>query len=221
MARIISPIIGNISGKLGNLVFKKRGNITYISKLPQFRRIPTDQATIDRKKKFAGVGKIATAINSSPLLKALWIPGSTKLLSPYNKIFKNLFKLFPDLALAPEFGFSLTECSVTFGKSAIFVEAGFSNRKVGLDLAVEKSVLAAGILSLSDPVEENPLKEIFLPVRSDKLPLQSENNSGGFIIPLIGIDKIYYDRYKTKKASICLITLDNSDKPVHYSSTFS
>jgi hypothetical protein len=220
MARIVSPI-GIITGKLGNVIFRRRGNKTYVCKAPEQYRIPTDPATIERKRKFARVGKIAVVINSIPLLKAVWTPGSNKSVTPYNQIFKQIFGMFPYIEIAPGFGFSVTDSSVIFGKSAIFVEAGISITNLGLNLSVEKSIIAVGILALSDPLKETYNEEMIVPLRSAKLPLLPENVPGSFIIPLTGLLKLKCDMYKTKKVSICLITLDDSDNPIHYSRTFS
>ena len=76
MARFISSI-GQITGKLGGVVFKRRGNKTYISKIPAHIKPSADPVVIQRRKKFAWVGKFTSAVNSSPLLKALWKSSSS------------------------------------------------------------------------------------------------------------------------------------------------
>jgi hypothetical protein len=220
MARLLSPI-GIIQGKIGGLVFKRRGGKTYISSSPRQYTSPKDPASIQRKKKFAWVVQFSKAVNNFPLIKALWIPVSSKWHPPYQNMFKQVFESFPSPRITPGFGFQLLESSVIIGKSALFVEAAFSTDNLGLNLAIEKSILAAGILVLSDPIDERNPSESFLQIKSGQLPLQAKDNPGGYIIPLTGRDRYMFDQYKTKQVFICLVTLDGSGKPVHYSSTFS
>ena len=221
MARFISSI-GIITGKLGGVVFKRRGNKTYVSKAPGHLKPSKDPATKLRRKKFAWVGKFASAVNSSPLLKSLWNSYSTRSLSSFNKIFKQVFNTFSSLdytgpiVFTPGGGFALTGSSVVFGKSSIFVEAGSPLSGSRIDPAVELSVVAAGILVLSDPENESFPKEFFLHVQSGKIPV-SLQNSLVFIIPLTGTDLSTYEQYHIKEAFLSLITLDASEKPVHYS----
>ena len=221
MARFISSI-GQITGKLGGVVFKRRGNKIYVSKAPGHLKPSKDPATKLRRKKFAWVGKFAAVVNSSPLLKSLWYSSSSRSISSFNKIFKQVFSTFPSLdytgpiVFTPGSGFALTGSSVVFGKSSIFVEAGSPLSGSRIDPAVELSVVAAGILVLSDPENESYPKEFFLPVQSGKIPV-SLNSSSVFIIPLTGSDLFTYDQYHIKEVFLSLITLDLSEKPIHYS----
>jgi len=225
MARFISSI-GQITGKLGGVVFKRRGNKTYVSKAPGHLKPTNDPATKQRRKKFAWVGKFTKAVNASPLLNALWKPSSSKSVSVFNKIFKEVFNSTDshDLSGTPVFTpcapFALKSKSVLFGKSSIFVEAGPPVLGSDIDLVKEISVIAVGVMILSDPVNESYPEDLFLPVQSGKLPLPLIGTSN-FIIPLENRDMLYYDYYRTKKACIVLVTLDLSGNPIHYSATIS
>lgn len=221
MARFISSI-GQITGKLGGVVFKRRGNKTYISKAPAHIKPTNDPATKLRRKKFAWVGKFAAAVNSSPLLRSLWNSSSSRSISSFNKIFKQIFSTFSSLdytgpiVFTPGSGFALTASSVVFGKSSIFIEAGSIGHTHGIDPSVETSIVAVGIMVLSDPLENQYPEEMFLPVKSPTLPLLLDDNSN-FIIPLLGPDLSIYGLYRTKKAYLVLITLDASGNPIHHS----
>ena len=222
MAKFISSI-GQISGKLGGVVFKRRGNKTFITKVPVHIKPAKDPATLQRRKKFAWVGKFTKAVNSSPILHSLWKPLSTRSVSVYNNIFQSVFGSIDikDLSGIPIFipyfsPFSLINKSVTFGKSSIFVEVDPLGVTLGIDLAKEISIVAAGIMVLSDPETEGFPEFLFLPVQSGKLPLTLNRNSN-FIVPVENTDSVYYDCYRTKKAYLTLITLDASGNPVQHS----
>ena len=226
MARFISSI-GQITGKLGGVVFKKRGNKTYISKIPAYIKPTNDPATKQRRKKFAWVGKFTRAVNSSPLLKTLWKSSSSRLVSAYNNIFQSVFGSIDskDLSGVPIFvpgflSFKLKSKSVLFGKSSIFIEAGALGHSLGIDSSVEKSILAVGVMVLDDPEGDYHAEEMFLPVQSPAIPLSLDNNLN-FIISLSGRDLTVYTLFRTKKLYIVLVTLDSSGNPVRPSEIIS
>jgi hypothetical protein len=222
MAKFISSI-GQISGKLGGVVFKRRGNKTFITKVPEHIKPVKDPVTLQRRRKFAWVGKFTKAVNSSPILHALWKPQSTRSVSVYNHIFQSVYGNIDikDLSGIPVFipnflAFSLTNKSVTFGKSSIFVESDPLGVNLGIDLAKEISILAAGIIVFSDPETEGLPEFFFLSVQSGKI-LVSLNDPPVFKIPLTGRDLYIYSQYRTKKIYLTLITLDASGNPVRHS----
>src|ERR1017187_5121737 len=99
MAKFISSI-GQISGKLGGVVFKRRGNKTYIAKAPGRIKPTNDPVTKQRRKKFAWVGKFTGTVNASPLLHALWKPWSSRSSSVFSNIFKSVFNTIDPLDLS-------------------------------------------------------------------------------------------------------------------------
>jgi hypothetical protein len=140
----------------------------------------------------------------------------------FSNIFKSVFQNINsnDLSGTPLFTpcafFSLKSKSVLFGKSSIFVEVAPLGFNLGIDPAKEISLVAAGVMVLSNPETEGLPEDLFLPVQSGKLPLTLTGNSN-FIIPIGNRDIAYYGYYRTKKAYVVLITLDLSGKPIHYS----
>ena len=225
MARFISSI-GQITGKLGGVVFKRRGNKIYVSKAPGHLKPTKDPATILKRKKFAWVGRFASAVNSSPLLKALWNSASSGSHSAFNGIFKQVFNTYPSvdypgpIVFTPASGFQLPSSSVVFGKSSLFIEISSLPCDSDIDPKIELSVIAAGIMILSDPVNESHPKEYFLPVQSDKVPV-SLNDPSVLIISLTGCDLSIYESYRTKKAYLTLITLDAFGNPFRHSEIIS
>jgi hypothetical protein len=173
------------------------------------------------------VGKFTGAVNASPLLHALWKPYSSRSSTVFSNIFKSVFGSIDshDLSGTPIFvpcftQFSLKNKSVLFGKSSIFVEVAPLGFNLGIDPAKEISLVAAGVMVLSNPETEGLPEDLFLPVQSGKLPLTLTGNSN-FIIPIGNRDIAYYGYYRTKKAYIVLVTLDLSGKPIHYSEMIS
>ena len=129
--------------------------------------------------------------------------------------FQSLDNISP-IKFTPEFGFSLGNSSIVFGKSSIFVEADPFGVNLGINPKVETSTVAVGVLVLSDSADDHFPEEMFLPVQSAKIPTQL-NNQSVFIIQLPSPELFAYSQYRTKKAWLTLITLDASGSPVRHS----
>lgn len=221
MAKFISSI-GQITGKLGDVVFRTRGNKTYIAKAPGPRKPTKDPVVKQRRKKFAWVGKFTSAANSLPLIKALWQPLYPRTLSTFQKIFKMVYKNFQTLdnpgpiLFTPECGFSLENSSIVFGKSSLFVEADPLGVTLGINHKEEISIVAVGVLALSNPPDNSLPEQMFIPVKSAKIPTQL-NNQSVFIIQLPSPELFAYSQYRTRKIYLTLITLDASGSPVRHS----
>src|ERR1039457_6088141 len=70
MARLLTQVLGTMSGSVGDIVFRRRGGRSYVSAHPSGYTPRTDAATVARKKQFKTAVEIAKNINSIPLLKA-------------------------------------------------------------------------------------------------------------------------------------------------------
>jgi hypothetical protein len=87
MAQLTNSILGNISGKLGDVVFKKVNGKTIICSRPLFFNPDTSPNAIARRNKFALNALFARAANNIPVLKTLW----QYFLSAYPYFAKNPF----------------------------------------------------------------------------------------------------------------------------------
>src|ERR1039457_147320 len=70
MARLLTQVLGTMSGSVGDIVFRRRGGRSYVSAHPSGYTPRTDAATVARKKQLKTAVEIAKNINSIPLLKA-------------------------------------------------------------------------------------------------------------------------------------------------------
>ncbi|MCX7759548.1 MAG: hypothetical protein N2169_08120, partial [bacterium] len=90
MAKLKKQILGKISGKLGDIVFRNTGKTNYIASRPSKFKTPMDENSIERRNKFALCGKFTSLVLSIPELKYFWLQKT-----PKNKnIFNSLFSIF-------------------------------------------------------------------------------------------------------------------------------
>src|SRR3972149_1598523 len=87
MARLENYILGEIRGRLNNMVFKKLNGKTIISNRPRKYRIkPAGKPTV--KDKFSYSAKLAGKVNRNPFLRCIWDSVNIDGSSPYHKILK-------------------------------------------------------------------------------------------------------------------------------------
>src|ERR1035438_8283601 len=130
MARLLTQVLGTMSGSVGDIVFRRRGGRSYVSAHPSGYTPRTDAATVARKKQFKTAVEIAKNINSIPLLKAVWPTDATKLVSKFQKMVSVNYKLVSgeDLTgqptLTPSLGFEMTTPIVQLTANSVHFTAG-------------------------------------------------------------------------------------------------
>src|ERR1039458_191082 len=88
MAILIEGLFGSLSGKLGDVVYRKKGGKTIVARRPKPRQSPLSEREIIGQKIFGLTGKIAKTINAIELLKYFWHRIAGKNQSSYHLIFK-------------------------------------------------------------------------------------------------------------------------------------
>ena len=88
MAEKKPSILGEFSGRIGNIVIKKRNGKTYASKAASKYTISQLPHEIDKRNIQKVNGKFASVINQNPLLHAIWEKEKAPCATAYNKINK-------------------------------------------------------------------------------------------------------------------------------------
>ncbi len=156
---LLTSSLGNLSGKIGNLVFKVMNGKTYVSKAPGKRKAITDPAKLRHAIKFGTTGKIASAINSVPELQDIWKMEFKTKNGVFTKIFKSIYRQMTGNdfnqsgSIMPGHGFPVNG-KVTIGINHIFVEADAPGEKSGITEETEKFIQAVGIIVFKEPVND-------------------------------------------------------------------
>jgi hypothetical protein len=225
MAILINSLFGGLSGKLGDVVYRKRGGKTIVARRPSARQSPLSEREILGQKIFGLTGKIAKTINAIELLKYFWHRVAAKNQSSYHLIFKKNYAIvrmedFPSyIYLTPSQGFNLINPALYPGESNLVIECKALGDHDAFDTLVEKYVAVAGIVVMKDPTEENipqyevmafkSKKYLFYPY--DYLSLNLEFTGGQLA---------KYESYSIKKVFAVFVTMDEEERPVQHSITF-
>lgn len=86
MARVFGNVIGNLSGKLGNLSARITYGKTILAARPASFNVPSDAAAIARRNTFLATVKFALEVISLPQLKKLWEDGKPSGISVFNHV---------------------------------------------------------------------------------------------------------------------------------------
>lgn len=224
MARLNKQVLGKLKGSIGDIVFRQRNGTNYVATKPGSFNTPEDPASVDRRERFKLAVRLSSNINSVPYLNSIW-SRKTGGSSPFNFITKTNYKYMEpegptDLAvLVPEFGFGITVNSAGITPPQVQVVIDPIGNTAGIDPTVETTIRMVSIIYLSSPVDEFTEPYTFVTMASAGVPTDLENPLT-FDIPYSNQEIQIYDAYEDALAFFALVTLDDSENPVHYSSTF-
>ena len=88
MARVNKSVIGFISGKLGDVVFREMNRKKFVSVSAKKYKISQSAQAKKGRANFAAAVKLAKAVNSVPLLKEIWSTAKIEGTNSYHRIIK-------------------------------------------------------------------------------------------------------------------------------------
>jgi hypothetical protein len=221
LAQLKTPVFGNISGTIGNIVFTDKGDSNIVYKKTIRPKFTSPKLELIRAK-FKLLASIAIAINGSPQLKSMW-PANKKIRrTRFNSIFQanyNLVRTVEDLGtpiMAPGFGFPLVNGVVATTATGVTLSCDAFGMDSGVDSNIEKFASATGIVVLRSPV--NPADPAFIAL-SVKTGLASLDTDAPISLSMnFGADQLTaFQSYTDKKVFLVLITQTPDGTPVHRS----
>ena len=225
MARLLTQVLGIMSGSVGDIVFRRRGGRSYVCAHPSGYTSRNDAATVARKKQFKTAVEIAKNINDIPLLKAVWPSDPSKLVSKFQKMVSVNYKLVSgeDLTgqptLTPTLGFEMTTPLVAITANSVHFTAGQLGVNLGIDTSVEKYYCTAGIIVMKSPTDLLSQDINVLKFRTGQANLDLITDID-VTIPLSGIDQQFLSKYTVKRAFFAFLTLDDNGAVVKHSATY-
>ncbi len=88
MAQRKNNILGPVSGKIGNLLFRQRYGKEVVYHMPETYKISYSASAVKSRAKFGNTVKLARLINSNEKLHSIWANSTVKGVNPYQKIIK-------------------------------------------------------------------------------------------------------------------------------------
>jgi hypothetical protein len=97
MAILSGNVIGNLSGKLGNLAARTVYGQTIMSARPSSFNVSYSDAVVEVRQKFAVTGSFSKAVLDSQYLKSIWDKVRIQGISTFNTIFKSNYSFSSSL----------------------------------------------------------------------------------------------------------------------------
>jgi hypothetical protein len=177
MGRLLKPVLGRASGKVGDIVFRYTNGKVFITSHKGTNKISTSTNCVNNRLRFSTVVRFAKAVNMLPDLKHIWAKSRTKGGSGFSQIITRNIK-------------SISQNNITTSNiitpSGLFIKAkdvALSNTTASLSFLLESSgVLLSGldfksnfVISFSEPVDEaNTNRNLVLVAESNVIPSETE-----------------------------------------------
>jgi|WetSurMetagenome_2_1015567.scaffolds.fasta_scaffold144576_2 hypothetical protein len=215
MARLEKKVLGEIRGRVGDIVGKVRNGKQYIASRPSKYTMSKAPHEVDKRSRFKVNGLFAKAIKESDLLYRVWGREMASAASAYNKICKVNFKLCStDRPTAENLitpgGFNLPVESISYFPDRVEAEL------IPFDiLPSEKRVIFILLVSFYDP------KENELPYFSLKHITGYELDELKLTFNLNTTDKQLADMYNKRTVFLAAVTEDANGNILRWSETVS
>jgi hypothetical protein len=226
MGQLNNKILGDASGRVGGIVFRERGDRVYISKRPRPKpnKVVSDLAKTIRDK-FALTVAVCKGINGTSLLKNGWTADPTKARSKFNKIFQENYKSIGTIdspgkpVLLPLTGFPIANAVISLTQSGFTISADQPGVDSGINPVLEKFILGAGVMVMTDPTDPALPKFKVMAVKTGQQSLDTDAPIN-IAFTLMGNPLSDFKLYTTKKVSLTLITTDTIGNRINNSVTF-
>ncbi|NJD23489.1 MAG: hypothetical protein FIA82_12625 [Melioribacter sp.] len=223
MAIVNGNVIGNLSGKLGNLSARTVDGHTVLAARPSSFNASQDPAVISVRQKFSVTAKFASAILALTSLVSIWKKVRNVASSVFNEIFQSNFayssieKPTEQNILAPEgFPLQIAVASVAADKVTATIPILNTASVFGAD---EVNLSANAIVCYYDPAnaEDEPFKIISL---SKEVATYNFAQTYELEIDLNATQKNIATKYQHSILYVCVVTKTAEGKVVQNSSTF-
>jgi hypothetical protein len=224
MAKLNHQVIGKLSGKIGNIVFRQRNGKNFASSRPGSFFPGFDAASVGRRDKFGIACKFSSRVYAQPYLKKIWKKYTSAGISPYNYITKINYECAePDgltdfAAIVPASSFNAKVISSVLSPPYMQVILDPLGNIPGIAPAAEPVLRLCTIISLTNPNDEYIGRVEFITLVSESQAAVLDAPLT-FQVPYSSQEIQVFNSYRDKKVFSALITLDQDENPVHYSNT--
>ena len=223
MAIVNGNVIGNLSGKLGNLSARTVDGRTVLAARPSSFNASQEPAVLTVRQKFSVTAKFASAILALTSLVSIWRKVRNVASSVFNEVFQSNFayssieKPTEQNILAPEgFPLQIVAAAVAADKITATIPILNSASVFGAD---EVNLSANAIVCYYDPAnaEDEPFKIISL---SKEVAAHNFAQTYDLEIDLNATQKNTAAKYQHSILYLCVVTKTAEGKVVQNSSTF-
>lgn len=218
MGTLAHQVLGDVKGKVGNVIGRRRKNKFFIYAAPAEVKISNSPAAIKSRDIMKPVAKFASVVNSIPELKYLWLNSKIDTFDVFHKIEKENFHLFlPERPTINNFITPIESIKNPISEGII------SERGIKLKLDIDKEVLSqfeganevtgVGVICYFNPSEGK--MDYFQLNRLRVCPIEVKNEGGlDLEIAFNEEERRNYNSYLNSILYFTLVSKDNDGVPV-------
>ncbi|MDR3609134.1 MAG: hypothetical protein P4L27_01060 [Ignavibacteriaceae bacterium] len=227
MGSLTKAVLGLVRGKVGNVSFRVRNNVTYAYSIPEKVNVSQTEGAKKARSKFTPLSRFASFIKSIPDLKYFWAKANIKASSAYHKITKYNYPFFlynrPAIEneIVPRWANSsgMNPIRTSYlDKTGIRMEARYEQGWF-VQLEEETFIYALVVISFYNPVKGKSQYFVFNKLEEDNFEIKTEEQFEIKIPFTEGALNNYY-LYRNSIIYVTFITRDASGNPVRYSENY-
>lgn len=226
MAELKKQYFGNLKGSFGKAVFRQRYGKNYISQKPSNYTPPlTDNYTM-RITKFKVTSLISKTIYSNNELRSIWKNiTSTKNFNTYNYLMSVIYpyvdgnSVNDNLKIVPNSNVGVRVDSITAQSDVININLLPLTEASLINPNIEKYARITSLIYLSNPVNTDVPQYDAVTISSNMLNINL-NDSLSFDTLISTTNQLKLSNYQDKKLFSTLLTYDENNSLINYSSTF-
>lgn len=224
MAELEKKIFGSLKGSLGDVVFRSRNEKNYIAQRPKSYTLPDNEGFRQRTGKFKLNVKLASAIYSFYPIKKIWADAATNGKSAFTHLVRINYPFVEEndisnmINMTPRSSFGVSLNNLTMDNTALTIELAPFSEASNVDTSVEKQIQILAVVFLKQPIHSTLPEYDFLKITSAKMNIDTVNPIV-FNIPLLTADSDIAANYTSKKVIFTVITYNEADSVVQFSST--
>lgn len=224
MGELTKTVLGRISGRVGDVVFRQLDGKNYVSSRPGSYPVTDDPVILGRRSNFGLTIGFASAVNSIEALQGFWKPFAPQGFSAYNLMCSKNYPFIDkgvigDRAMiVPALGFEATATSIDLTNTQLSAVIAALGQGTGIDDNIEANMHLAAVVHLSSPQVDLDEPNEMLALLSASQPVDLLNPLT-FNIPLDNIEGQLFDAYQVNKVFAALYTVDATGTPIRFSNT--
>ena len=223
MASVSGSVLGNLSGRLGNLSARTVNGRTILAARPSSFNVSQEPSVVEVRKKFGITMNFAKAVNSIAALSAVWEKVKDSGRSVMNTIFRDNFQYVSaerpteNNIITPD-GFNLPVQSASVDADTITAQITTLNNEAVISPA-EVDLAVSAVVCFYDPksADDDPFKIIALDKDEAGFNFGQTYNLS---LALNALQTNIASKYNNSILYLAVATKDAAGKVVQYSSTF-
>lgn len=227
MARLRKQVLGQLQGGIASVVIKYRNGKPYVASKPGKCNTGKDPVTLFKKNQGRFIGKLSSVIYKIEILKKIWSLANTPKGYTYQQIWAKNYRSIKNtdlsgiVTLVPSCGFKTINQTIELGEDNTgILTAAPLGEKIGINSAIEKKIIAIGVVILKNNIFGSETDFGFLAVKSKPVNLNL-TSSIDINFETIPVTNSLINYFSIRKPYITLITLDESGSPIHCSEVIS